>query len=49
MERIKADLCLYFEQSFGLRTKLDGDSLTYIIGDFIKRNYGIAKQYYGFC
>jgi len=42
-------LLSYFQTSFGLRTKLDGDSLNYIIGDMIKRNYRIAKDYYKYC
>lgn len=49
MEKFKTDLLSYFEQSFGLKTKLEGDSLTYIVGDMIKRNYSIAKEYYAYC
>lgn len=49
MEAIKNNLLAYCEQSFGLKTRLEGDSLSYVVGDMLKRNYAIAKEYFAYC
>ena len=47
---MKQKFLIQFGQSIGLTTKLEnGDSVNFLIGDMLRRNYQIAKTYFNFC
>ena len=47
---MKQKFLKHFAQSIGLTTKLEnGDSINYLIGDMLRRNYQTAKKYFNYC